>query len=65
MVFMFLSDTAEFLYKCTDFYDPSSEAGIMWNDPTIRIDWPIPEGEAPIISEKDTKHPNFSSDIYL
>lgn len=63
--FYVLSDTAEFLYKCTDFYDPSSEAGIMWNDPTIRIDWPIPEGEAPIISEKDTKHPNFSSDIYL
>ena len=41
--FYVLSDTAEFLYKCTDFYDPSSEAGIMWNDPTIRIDWPIPE----------------------
>ena len=36
--FYVLSDTAEFLYKCTDFYDPSSEAGIMWNDPTIRID---------------------------
>ena len=35
--FYVLSDTAEFLYKCTDFYDPSSEAGIMWNDPTIRI----------------------------
>lgn len=63
--FYVLSDTAEFLYKCTDFYDPSSEAGIMWNDPTIRIDWPILEGETPIISEKDTKHPNFSSDIYL
>ncbi len=63
--FYVLSDTAEFLYKCTDFYDPSSEAGIMWNDPTIQIDWPIPEGETPIISEKDTKHPNFSSDIYL
>lgn len=63
--FYVLSDTAEFLYKCTDFYDPSSEAGIMWNDPMIRIDWPIPEGETPIISEKDTKHPNFSSAIYL
>ena len=63
--FYVLSDTAEFLYKCTDFYDPSSEAGIMWNDPTIRIDWPIPEGDTAIISEKDTKHPNFSSDIYL
>ena len=63
--FYVLSDTAEFLYKCTDFYDPSSEAGIMRNDPTIRIDWPIPEGETPIISEKDTKHPNFSSAIYL
>ena len=44
--FYVLSDTAEFAYKCTDFYDPSSEAGIMWNDETIGVEWPIPECKA-------------------
>lgn len=63
--FYVLSDTAEFMYKCTDFYDPSSEAGILWNDATIGIQWPIPDGEAPLLSEKDEKHPNFSEDIWL
>ena len=63
--FYVLSDTAEFAYKCTDFYDPSSEAGIMWNDPTIGVKWPIPEGETPNISEKDGKHPAFSDEIFL
>lgn len=63
--FYVLSDTAEFMYKCTDFYDPSAEAGIMWNDAGIGVKWPIPEGEAPILSEKDEKHPNFSRDIWL
>ena len=63
--FYVLSDTAEFAYKCTDFYDPSSEAGIMWNDETIGVEWPIPEGVVPNISEKDGKHPVFSEDIAL
>lgn len=63
--FYVLSDTAEFTYKCTDFYDPSSEAGILWNDETIGVEWPIPEGETPLISEKDGKHPAFSKDIAL
>ena len=49
--FYVLSDTAEFAYKCTDFYDPSSEAGIKWDDPTIGVKWPIPEGTTPNISE--------------
>lgn len=63
--FYVLSDVAEFAYKCTDFYDPTSEAGIMWDDETLAIDWPIPEGEKPNISEKDGKHPNFSKDTCL
>jgi len=63
--FYVLSDTAEFLYKCTDFYDPSSEAGIMWNDPVIGIKWPVPEGEEPKLAEKDKKYPGFSDDIFL
>lgn len=63
--FYVLSDTAEFSYKCTDFYDPSSEAGIMWNDATIGVEWPVPDGEEPNISEKDKKHPAFSEEIAL
>ncbi len=63
--FYVMSDTAEFIYKCTDFYDPSSEAGVLWNDASIGVNWPIPEGEEPILSEKDTKHPAFSDEIYL
>ena len=53
--FVVLSDEAEFCYKCTDFYHPGDEGGIIWNDPKIGIDWPIPEGTKLIISEKDQK----------
>lgn len=63
--FYVLSDIAEFTYKCTDFYDPSSEAGIKWDDPVLNIDWPVPEGEKPLISEKDEKNPLFSEGIFL
>ncbi|MEX9870566.1 dTDP-4-dehydrorhamnose 3,5-epimerase [Providencia huaxiensis] len=49
--FYVLSETAEFVYKCTNFYDPKSERTLLWNDPTINIDWNIQT--APIISEKD------------
>ncbi len=38
--FLVLSDTAEFCYKCTDFYHPGDEGGLAWNDPAIGIDWP-------------------------
>lgn len=63
--FYVMSDSAEFAYKCTDFYDPSSEAGIMWNDPAVGVEWPIPAGEIPLISEKDKKYPAFTEEIYL
>lgn len=63
--FYVMSDTAEFTYKCTDFYDPSSEAGILWNDASLGVEWPIPQGEEPVLSEKDTKHPAFSKEIFL
>ena len=53
--FFVLSDYAEFAYKCTDFYHPNDEGGIIWNDPDIGIEWPIPEGTKLIMSEKDTK----------
>ncbi len=48
--FCVLSDTVDFSYKCTDYYDPASELTIAWNDPDICIDWPI---KNPIISAKD------------
>ena len=63
--FIVLSDYAEFAYKCTDFYDPSSEAGIKWDDPAIGVEWPILDGTIPNISEKDGKHPAFTNDITL
>ena len=63
--FYVLSDTAEFFYKCTDFYDPSSEAGIPWDDKSIGIHWSIPEREVPLLAEKDKKYPPFSEDIAL
>ena len=56
--FLVLSDTAEFVYKCTDVYDPSGEGGIPWNDPTIAVDWPKLDCEYKT-SEKDGKHPSF------
>ena len=53
--FLVLSDEAEFAYKCTDFYHPGDEGGILWSDPEIGIDWPIEEGMELIISDKDQK----------
>ena len=52
-----LSDSAEVLYKCSDYYSPQNERGIMWNDPDLNIDWPI---ENPVLSEKDIEYPNFA-----
>lgn len=57
--FLVLSDEAEFVYKVDDFYHPNDEGGIMWNDPEIAINWPIPKDMQIILSEKDTKHPPF------
>lgn len=57
--FLVLSDTAEFTYKCTDYYHPEEEAGYMWNDPAFGIEWPTVEGTEIILSEKDTKYPAF------
>ena len=58
--FCVLSDTAVFAYKCTDFYDPSGEGGLMWNDATVGIDWTsVAPGITPLLSEKDGRHPAF------
>lgn len=57
--FLVLSDYAEFCYKCTDFYHPGDEGGIMYNDPAIGVEWPIPEGMELVFSERDTKWPSW------
>ena len=54
--FVVMSETAEFVYKCTRFYDPSDEGGLMWNDPEFGIDWPVPENAELLLSEKDQHH---------
>ena len=51
--FYVLSDWAEFLYKATDFYAPEGERTILWNDPQIGIDWPLLNGQPPLVSAKD------------
>ena len=48
--FVVLSDTADFEYKCTDYYDPSDEGSILWSDPDLNIPWPIAN---PVLSTKD------------
>lgn len=61
--FIVLSDEAEFCYKVTDFYHPNDEGGLMWNDPEIGVEWPMPEGMTEkdlILSDKDKVHPSFS-----
>ena len=57
--FVVLSDTAEFAYKCTDFYHPNDEGGLAYNDPDIGVEWPIPEGMELILSDKDQKWGSF------
>jgi dTDP-4-dehydrorhamnose 3,5-epimerase len=48
--FVVLSDTADFEYKCTDYYDPSDEGSILWSDPDLNIPWPVAN---PVLSNKD------------
>lgn len=50
--FVTLSETAEFQYKCSDFYHARDERGIIWNDPSLRIEWPL-AGLDPMLSERD------------
>jgi len=52
--FCVVGDVAEVVYKCTDVYDPASEIGIAWNDPSLAIEWPIRE---PVLSVRDAAHP--------
>ncbi len=51
--FLVLSERAEFVYKCTDYYQPQDEHSLLWNDPALAIDWPLDKTGEPILSEKD------------
>ncbi|MEX1298686.1 MAG: dTDP-4-dehydrorhamnose 3,5-epimerase [Desulfotignum sp.] len=51
--FYVMSEHAEFVYKCTEYYAPEHERVILWNDPAIGIDWPLPDGSLPVLSPKD------------
>ena len=55
--FVVVSDYAEFAYKCDELYHPEDEGGIIWNDPTVAVEWPE-VGEV-ILSEKDKKNPTL------
>ena len=55
--FVVLSDVADFEYKCTDYYHPDDEYGVIWNDPDAAITWPIDD---PILSDKDTALPTLA-----
>lgn len=60
--FIVMSEYAEFCYKVTDFYHPEDEGGLMWDDPTIGIEWPLPEGighDDLVLSEKDAINPSY------
>lgn len=52
--FCVMSDSAEFLYKCSDYYSPEDERGIIWNDSDIAIEWPV---STPLLSDRDKKLP--------
>jgi len=54
------SKTADFTYKCSDFYYPEEEGGLIWNDPKVGIEWPI---EDPVLSEKDQNNPTLDKAV--
>ncbi|WP_160063902.1 dTDP-4-dehydrorhamnose 3,5-epimerase [Psychromonas sp. L1A2] len=58
--FYVTTDEAEFVYKCTDIYNPSAEVSIKWDDPEINIEWPINPDQKPLLSAKDENGLSFS-----
>lgn len=62
--FYVLSETADFVYSCTDFYAPQYERSILWNDPDLDITWPLVNQEAPSLSAKDAAGQSFKNAEY-
>lgn len=63
--FYVLSETADFFYKCTDFYDPECERTLRWDDPNLAIDWPLINGKTPNLAAKDAKGSPFKDAEYF
>jgi len=63
--FLVLSESADFLYRCTDFWAPPHERAIAWNDPDLKIRWPLPEGAQPVLSAKDAVARSFRNAEYF
>ncbi len=63
--FYVLSPWAEVLYKASDFYDPAAERTLLWNDPGLNIDWPLIDGQPPLVSPKDARGASFAqAEVY-
>jgi len=54
--FLAITETVQFLYKCSDYYAPSDEYGILWNDPALAIDW---GASSPVLSQRDARNPRL------
>lgn len=63
--FYVLSESADFFYKCTDFYVPECERTLRWDDPDLNIKWPLIDGKQPVLSSKDTNGSSFKSAEYF
>jgi dTDP-4-dehydrorhamnose 3,5-epimerase len=63
--FLVLSESADFVYRCTDFWAPAHERSILWNDPHLKVAWPIPSGVEPLLSAKDAAGVPFRDAEYL
>lgn len=57
--FYVMTDSAEFVYKCTDYYHPESEVSVSWDDADLAIEWPLADGELPKLSDKDANGFSF------
>ncbi len=62
--FYVTSISAEFVYKCTDYYAPQFEESVLWNDETLSIDWPLVSSE-PLLSDKDKHGVAFNNAVYF
>ena len=58
--FYVMSESADFIYKCTDFYSPAHELSLAWDDPAVGIEWPLVDGAPPALSDKDANGLSFA-----
>lgn len=63
--FYVTSSTAEFVYKCTDYYNPDYEHTLAWDDESVGIEWPINEGNEPMLSQKDSQGLSLTSVLHI